>query len=226
MLLRMNGYPISAGFGEIDSVHKIPHKGIDIAMPEGIPLHSLAEGIVSRVNDEGMFSFGKSVRIRFNDGTEVIYGHLSKINVKAHEHVDAGQIIGFSGNTGHSTGPHLHLQLMSSNGQLIDPTPIVQNQTWYQQLLHGQIPDAWKGPLYPSDDGRDVITRALGKWFSEKLDRLLDLLNSNSTEIITLGVIVCAFGMMVAPMLGSTAGRWFGRLFATLAVGVIWRMFI
>jgi hypothetical protein len=237
LLLRLNGYPISAGFGSIDSVHKIPHKGVDIAMPSGTPLRAIADGIISRVHDEGVRSFGKSVRIKLSDGTEVIYGHLSKVQVKEHAQIRAGDVIGLSGNTGNSTGPHLHLQLVSANSQLIDPTPVVQS-SWWQQITHGQMPDAWMGPLYPDGPNsdrltttvRDTISNPFEKWFdkwlTDKFDHFLHLFNDNSTEIITFSIVVCAAGMMISPMMGSTAGRWMGRMFVVFLLGVIWRVFI
>lgn len=60
----------------------------------------------------------------------------------------------------------------------------------------------------------------------EGLDALLTLLNSWSPEIITLGVVACAFGFMLGPIWNGGATKWSGRLFVTLLVGVIWRMLL
>jgi murein DD-endopeptidase MepM/ murein hydrolase activator NlpD len=229
MLLRINGFPISAGFGSIDEVHKIPHKGVDIAMPLGTELRAIADGIISRVNDEGARSFGKSVRIKLSDGTEVIYGHLSKIEIKEHAQVHAGDVIGLSGSTGASTGPHLHLQLTSGNGQLIDPSPVV-NSSWWQQITHGQMPNSWKGPLYPMIDPQakveEYIKNALYDRLAHKAQEIIDLLNSNATEITTFGIVICAAGMMLSPLMGSTGGKWMGRMFAVFLLGAIWCVMI
>lgn len=117
---------ITSRFGEISSVHPKPHTGIDIAMPEGTPLKSITEGVVQRVVDYGSENIGKGVIVQLADGKTAIYGHLSDIKVKAGQIVKEGDLLGLSGNTGRSTGPHLHFG-MKENGQLIDPTKFIEN---------------------------------------------------------------------------------------------------
>ncbi|NOV01321.1 M23 family metallopeptidase [Paenibacillus planticolens] len=121
MLLKMNGAPISAGFGAIDHVHKTPHTGIDIPLAEGSTLRAIANGVVERITDYGDKSIGRGVILKLDDGREAIYGHMKGFTVKVGQHVAQGQQIGYSGNSGASTGSHLHLGLMQ-NGQYIDPT--------------------------------------------------------------------------------------------------------
>jgi murein DD-endopeptidase MepM/ murein hydrolase activator NlpD len=233
MLIRLlNGYPITSGFGDIDNIHKIPHKGIDIQMPEGTPLHSVADGIISRINDEGIKSFGKSVRIKFSDGSEVIYGHLSKISVRTNDHVHAGDIVGFSGNTGNSpTGSHLHLQLITSNGKIIDPT-FLTHDSWWRAILHGHMPNTWKGALYPLVDGdtHTTLSNSIGdafvRWITYRAQLLIELLNANAAEITTLGIVICAGGLMIAPITGGNSSKWFGKMFIVFFVGAIWQVFI
>jgi murein DD-endopeptidase MepM/ murein hydrolase activator NlpD len=94
---------------------------LDIALPEGSPLHAVADGIIDRITDYGSQAIGKGVIMDVGD-KEVIYGHMSRITVRPGEHVHVGDVIGYSGNTGHSTGPHLHLGLRE-NGVYEDPTP-------------------------------------------------------------------------------------------------------
>lgn len=173
-------YPISAGFGSVDSVHKVPHKGVDIALPSGTPLHALADGIVSRVNDEGIKSFGKSLRLKTTDGTEVIYGHLSEFKAHIGQHVHAGDVIALSGNTGYSTGDHLHLQMVSANGHLIDPTPI-SHLSWWDALTEpkgvllrgaGKVVEKSKEKLLPS------LSDFLG--FKEKINEIAASLHAKA----------------------------------------------
>lgn len=121
MLLRMNGAPISSAFHAIDAAHTTPHTGVDIQIPEGSQLHAIASGVVDRLTDYGSQSIGKGVILRLDDGRTAIYGHMKGFAVKVGQHVDAGQTIGVSGNTGASTGPHLHLGLLQ-NGKYVDPT--------------------------------------------------------------------------------------------------------
>jgi murein DD-endopeptidase MepM/ murein hydrolase activator NlpD len=88
---------------------------------------------VEVVKDEGSISFGKSVRIRTPDGRLVIYGHLHDFTVKQGNTVHFGDTIGHSGNTGNSTGPHLHFQV-NINGKPVNPMPTI-----YEGMAHKAI---------------------------------------------------------------------------------------
>jgi murein DD-endopeptidase MepM/ murein hydrolase activator NlpD len=127
---------ITSKFGEVSSIHKTPHTGIDIALSQGTPLRSVYDGVIEKVYD-GSSNIGKGIKVRFEDGTEGIYGHLSQVKVKVGEMVQDGQIIGLSGNSGRSTGEHLHFALQK-NGEFIDPTSIVDktvNQSWIESFI-------------------------------------------------------------------------------------------
>lgn len=117
-------WTITTEYGEVDRVHTTPHKGIDYAVPEGTPIKSIVDGKVEVVKDEGNISFGKSVRIRTPDGKLVIYGHLKDWTVRPGQEVHFGDVIGHSGNTGRSTGPHLHFQV-NINGKPVNPHPTI-----------------------------------------------------------------------------------------------------
>jgi murein DD-endopeptidase MepM/ murein hydrolase activator NlpD len=84
------------------------------------------DGVVEQVVDFGNKNVGKGVFIRNDDGTLSIYGHMSKIKVKVGEHLHSGESIGFSGNTGHSTGPHLHYGMKDAAGHWMDPSPVAE----------------------------------------------------------------------------------------------------
>lgn len=86
------------------------HKGIDIGVPNGEPIFATFEGKVrhAKYNSGG---YGNLVIIRHPNGLETYYGHLCKINVKVNDYVVAGQVIGYGGNTGKSSGPHLHFEV-------------------------------------------------------------------------------------------------------------------
>jgi len=87
------------------------HAGIDIGVPEGTSLYAVKSGKIVYAGDQGETGYGKFVVIMHDDGINSLYGHLSKIKVVIGETVKKGQVIGFSGNTGASTGPHLHFEL-------------------------------------------------------------------------------------------------------------------
>lgn len=130
---------ITSKFGEVSKIHPTPHTGVDLALPEGNPLHSIGEAVVERVVDYGSQNIGKGVILRLTDGKQAIYGHMSKVNVKEGQSINEGDLIGLSGNTGHSTGPHLHFGL-KDNGEFIDPTPLVEklggtSSSWWDKFI-------------------------------------------------------------------------------------------
>jgi hypothetical protein len=119
-------FRITGKFGELSPVRDFkPHSGIDLAMDEGTTLRSVADGVVDRVFD-GTGLIGKGLSVKFPDGTRAIYGHMNEVKAHVGDHVNAGDIIGLSGNTGNSTGPHLHFGLKDASGNVIDPTPIAE----------------------------------------------------------------------------------------------------
>ena len=67
--------------------------------------------------------YGNKVEIEYWDGTVSVYGHMSQIDVVVGQQLAAGDLVGLSGNTGHSTGPHLHLEIHPNGGAAIDPAP-------------------------------------------------------------------------------------------------------
>ena len=85
------------------------HKGIDVKVYVGDTIRSAFSGMVRVVDYEGR-GYGKYIVIRHDNGLETVYGHLSKHLVKPNQHVEAGEVIGLGGNTGRSTGSHLHFE--------------------------------------------------------------------------------------------------------------------
>ncbi|MFQ6171629.1 M23 family metallopeptidase [Oryzobacter sp. R7] len=98
------------------------HDGLDIGAPTGTPLYAMSSGTVI-LSDE-VFSFGNKLEIRYWDGTVSWYGHLSRRLVRTGETVRAGELVGLVGNTGHSFGSHLHLEIHPRGGDdPVDPRP-------------------------------------------------------------------------------------------------------
>jgi murein DD-endopeptidase MepM/ murein hydrolase activator NlpD len=92
------------------------HAGVDLAAPEGTPFHAVAAGrvILSRYNS----GYGNNVWIDHGDGIVTVYGHASRLLVKEGQMVQAGERIALVGNTGHSFGAHLHLEVRINNKQV------------------------------------------------------------------------------------------------------------
>ncbi|MFD0264419.1 M23 family metallopeptidase [Kitasatospora indigofera] len=97
------------------------HTGVDFAVDPGTPLLAVGEGRVVSAGWDG--AYGKEVVLKLADGHFAQYAHMSELDVSAGDHVTAGEQIGASGNTGNSTGPHLHFEIRSSNhyGAVINP---------------------------------------------------------------------------------------------------------
>ena len=96
------------------------HKGIDLAQPIGTPVYATADGIVSKA--EPFSSYGNYIQIEHGGELQTRFGHLSGFTVVAGEQVRKGQLIGYVGSTGRSTGPHLHYEVRVA-GEAVDPRP-------------------------------------------------------------------------------------------------------
>ncbi len=99
-----------------------PHHGTDFRARYGTPLYAVADGKVSYAG--WMRGYGKVVKIRHAGGYESLYAHQSRIRVRRGQRVRQGQIIGYAGSTGRSTGPHLHFGL-TKNGRWINPMRVL-----------------------------------------------------------------------------------------------------
>lgn len=97
------------------------HAGEDFAVSEGTPLAAMSTGVV--VYAGAMSGYGNMVDVRYWDGTVSRFGHMSVVSVKVGQSMAPGQIVGKSGNTGHSTGPHLHLEIHPRGGDAVNPAP-------------------------------------------------------------------------------------------------------
>ncbi len=84
------------------------HNGVDFKAPIGTPIIAADNGTVMDIGNNGRVQYGKYVLIKHDNNLATLYAHLSKHNVSKGDNVKVGQVIGYSGNTGYSTGPHLH----------------------------------------------------------------------------------------------------------------------
>lgn len=119
-------YKITSKFMQQEAFRFSPHYGIDFKMETGTPIRSLQEGIVE-LHDYGRANAGKCIKVKWESGETAIYGHLDSFSVENGQHVNPGELLGYSGNTGFSTGSHLHFGLKDSNNQFIDPSPYIND---------------------------------------------------------------------------------------------------
>jgi murein DD-endopeptidase MepM/ murein hydrolase activator NlpD len=98
------------------------HQGIDISTEKGQPVYATANGTVESAAPNG--DYGNMIALKHDFGLATRYGHLSRFNVKVGETVKRGDIIGYVGSTGRSTGAHLHYEILA-NGKLINPLQLL-----------------------------------------------------------------------------------------------------
>lgn len=119
---------IASGFGyRIDPVYKVAkfHAGLDFAAPQGTPIYATADGVIKEANYNAG-GYGNHVVINHGYGYETLYGHMYKIKAKPGDHIKRGEVIGYVGSTGKSTGPHCHYEVHRS-GERIDPVYYFSN---------------------------------------------------------------------------------------------------
>ncbi|MFV2111759.1 M23 family metallopeptidase [Micromonospora sp. LOL_025] len=121
-LLPLQGYEFNSPYGM--RWGKL-HTGVDLVAPEGTPYVAIHGGTVTKAGWFG--GYGHTVIVQHPDGSEAIYGHSSALNVKEGQQVKAGDQLGLVGNTGHSYGSHLHLEV-HVKGEPLDPVPWLQER--------------------------------------------------------------------------------------------------
>lgn len=143
------------------------HNAIDLAAPIGTPVMSPFEGVVKKIYTDK--HGGNQLIIQHSDGTTSGYAHLSKYNkLKVGDPVTRGQLIAYTGNSGISTGPHLHFTWRDKNGNLIDPNSIFKNEMggqankFYYNKGYGAPHFKWGGPNRMNEFGYLVDKKAGG----------------------------------------------------------------
>jgi len=96
------------------------HNGVDFGVSSGSNVYAALSGVIEGFGNTDQYpgcqSYGKWILIKHNNGLSSLYAHLSLTQVSVGQEVSTGQVIGYSGNTGYSTGPHLHLTVFASQG--------------------------------------------------------------------------------------------------------------
>lgn len=128
------------------------HKGTDIDLAKGDPVHASFDGVVRIAKKHG--GYGNVVIIRHYNGLETLYAHLSKFKVKPGQTVLSGQVIGLGGNTGKSTGAHLHYELRFK-GNAVDPRNLIN--FYEQKLICDEVIVKSKGEYCAAYPGKMVI---------------------------------------------------------------------
>lgn len=117
---------ISSGFGyrrDPFNGHAAMHAGLDFRAPYGAPIHAAADGTVSFVGTKA--GYGNVVEVSHGNGMITRYAHMSRFDARVGQDVTAGSVIGRIGNSGRSTGPHLHFEVRI-NGRAVNPRPFLE----------------------------------------------------------------------------------------------------
>jgi murein DD-endopeptidase MepM/ murein hydrolase activator NlpD len=107
------------------------HKGIDLAAPTGTPIYATADGMISRAS--WFSTYGLYVAIEHGGQIQTRYAHMSRLNVAEGQRVSKGDVIGYVGTTGRSTGPHLHYEVRV-DGEAVNPVPYMNGG----QIAHAE----------------------------------------------------------------------------------------
>lgn len=150
----------TSGFGA--SRGRYPHAGVDWAVPIGTPVAAALAGTVARVGTNVVTGrTGKGVFLTHDGNRNTYYGHLSAFRVAVGDQVSKGQTIALSGNTGNSTGPHLHFETWTG-GSPVDPMKYMGGLPASES--GGEDGGGWFDPLAPLH----ALGEKIGGWFTEK----------------------------------------------------------
>lgn len=115
---------ITSRYGAREAIRDHTHQGLDIAAKTGTPIRAVADGTV--IHSGVMGGYGYLIIIDHGNGIKTYYGHCSKLYAKKGKQVTAGDVIAAVGNTGNSTGPHLHFEVRQ-NGKYVNPQRYLYN---------------------------------------------------------------------------------------------------
>jgi murein DD-endopeptidase MepM/ murein hydrolase activator NlpD len=142
----VNNVALTSSFGM--RVHPVlggrrAHKGVDLAAPTGTPIYATADGVVRKA--EWFSGYGLFVQLEHGASLETRYGHMSRLNVFDGQQVRKGDLIGYVGSTGRSTGPHLHYEVRIG-GTAVNPIPYMQADEVLQLAANTAVPGGKGGP--------------------------------------------------------------------------------
>ena len=140
-------YRVSSNFGyRINPITKRKqfHRGIDLAAPRKTPIRATADGIVEHVQSKNIGDYGRVIRLSHNYGFKTTFAHMHKTHVKLGDIVKKGQVIGLVGNSGRSSGPHLHYEIRYASTLLNPKNFIKWNLDKYDTIFKKERKVEWE----------------------------------------------------------------------------------
>jgi murein DD-endopeptidase MepM/ murein hydrolase activator NlpD len=207
-------FRLSSSYGVLEEVRDGPHSGIDLAVPEGTILRSIVDGEVTNVFD-GSRNIGEGVKILGEDKREYIYGHMSDVDVRVGDKVHFGDVLGESGNTGNSSGPHLHFGV-KEDGQFVDPSVLAPKL----DSITGDIVIDKTIPWYDVEGRMDMAMETAKENMKEEFKEMIyEFLSAARDVLIDLVDSIALLGGGVFIILGAwklkNANRWVSILFVS-----------
>lgn len=189
--------PVPGGFGRFPSYPG--HTGVDFPVPTGTPIHVVLNGIVKAVRSLTT-SYGKHVVVSHPDagGFETLYAHMSRFAgaLKAGMRVLAGQVIGYVGSTGNSTGPHLHFTQQWPGGRIINPTA----------LLNKGALASWKGSSVSSEVQDVDLVAEFKKFITKPFRELVSRFSGTTWGDMAIGIPSFIRDKVISMIPGLVAG--------------------
>jgi hypothetical protein len=211
----------TSDFGAIDVIRgNKPHTGVDYSFAEGTKLEAVGDGVIERIADFGADNAGKTLYLRLDDGTTAIYGHLSEFKAEVGTRVSEGQIVALSGNTGVSTGPHLHFGLKAPSGEFIDPAqyePMIAsmgaNTNWFMRKYN---------------EASDYIVGKEVEFILEPIGRGLERVITGSIDAIygvlpEIGALITVIGGAMIMLTGNPS-KWLARWALGIGLIIVWKI--
>jgi murein DD-endopeptidase MepM/ murein hydrolase activator NlpD len=171
--------------GRVSQAYSSAHPAVDIANHLGTPVHAVADGTVIQVV-QGHDRYGTYIVLEHSEGYTTFYSHLSTAHVEAEQWVEKGQEIGLMGNTGLSTGPHLHFQVRK-DGKPLSPFEVFPREEWTDVLVPD--PATMPGSPHAESDAQGFVWPAAGSVSQgySRHHRALDIANHTGTPIYAVG---------------------------------------
>jgi hypothetical protein len=190
-------YPITSAFGAVRHLvfngnkspsYGKPHGGIDYGLPEGTPVYAVTDATVEATPYDAP-GFGNYVKLVDANGAELFYGHLSSKLVAGGAKVKAGDLVGYSGNSGQSSGPHLHFEVRKNN-QKMDPSAYLSG-AGTPSTLQGALPVSGASDLTMSRNPAGLIIGSGGPNIVSAMDMSsMTTVKSEGTTVNYGGVTV------------------------------------
>lgn len=212
---------LTSGYGAVEPIRDgKPHNGIDLNFPENTELHAIMKGTVERITDYGDENIGTGIIVKLENGTRMIYGHLNEVKVSVGDKIEPGDLLALSGNTGHSSGPHLHFALWK-DGEYLNPTElsdeliaasgdVAKDLPWYD--FEGRAQNAVNGALEEFQEG-------FGNMVEQKLYGILDGIGDFLFDSIYSISLIGGGLLIILRIVGFTQGyRYAGILFTANAL--------